>query len=38
MGTNSAPFLTDLFLYSYDAEFIPKDVRGPHWHYLCSLW
>jgi hypothetical protein len=24
MGTNCAPFLADLFLYSYEAEFVQK--------------
>jgi hypothetical protein len=28
MGTNSAPLVTDLFLYSYKAEFIEKLSRG----------
>ena len=27
MGTNCAPLLADLFLYSYEAEFIQKLVR-----------
>jgi hypothetical protein len=27
MGTNCAPLLTDLFLYSYEAEFIQKPLR-----------
>jgi hypothetical protein len=27
MGTNSAPLLADLFLYSYEAEFVQKLLR-----------
>jgi hypothetical protein len=27
MGTNCAPFLADLFLYSYEAEFVQKLLR-----------
>jgi hypothetical protein len=28
MGTNCAPLLADLFLYSYEVEFIPKPLNG----------
>jgi hypothetical protein len=28
MGTNCAPLLADLFLYSYEAEFVQKLLRG----------
>jgi hypothetical protein len=27
MGTNCAPFLADLFLYSYESEFLQKLVK-----------
>lgn len=27
MGTNCAPLIADLFLYSYEAEFIPKLIK-----------
>jgi hypothetical protein len=33
MGTNYAPLLADLFLYSYEAEFVQKllrDIKTPH--------
>jgi hypothetical protein len=30
MGTNCAPLLTDLFLYSYEAEFVQKLLRDTY--------
>ena len=30
MGTNCAPLLADLFLYSYESEFLDKMIRGGH--------
>ena len=30
MGTNCAPLLTDLFLYSYESEFLDNMIRGGH--------
>ena len=28
MGTNCAPLLADLFLYSYESEFLDNMIRG----------
>ena len=30
MGTNCAPLLADLFLYSYESEFLDNMIRGGH--------
>ena len=30
IGTNCAPFLADLFLYSYESEFLDSLVRSGH--------
>ena len=30
MGTNCAPLLSDLFLYSYESEFVDNMIRGGH--------
>ena len=30
MGTNCAPLLADLFLYSYENEFLNKMIRSDH--------
>ena len=30
MGTNCAPLLADLFLYSYDNEFLDNMIKGGH--------
>ena len=30
MGTNCAPLLADLFLYSYESEFLQNMIRGGH--------
>ena len=30
VGTNCAPFLADLFLYSYESEFLDSLVRSGH--------
>ena len=30
MGTNCAPLLADLFLYSYESEFLDNMIRGRH--------
>ena len=30
MGTNCAPWLADLFLYSYESEFLDNMIRGGH--------
>ena len=30
MGTNCAPLLADLFLYSYENEFLDNMIRGGH--------
>ena len=30
MGTNYAPLLADLFLYSYESEFLDNMIRGGH--------
>ena len=40
VGTNCAPLLADLFLYSYESEFLDNMIRGGHWKlarsfYLC---
>jgi hypothetical protein len=32
MGTNCAPFLADLFLYSYESEFLQKLVKDKKIH------
>jgi hypothetical protein len=32
MGTNCAPLLTDLFLYSYESEFLQKLVKDKKIH------
>ena len=32
MGTNCAPFLADLFLYSYESEFLQKFVKDKKIH------
>ena len=32
MGTNCAPLLADLFLYSYEAEFIQKEYKGRYFY------
>jgi hypothetical protein len=32
MGTNCAPLLADLFLYSYESEFLPKLVKDKKIH------
>jgi hypothetical protein len=32
MGTNCAPLLADLFLYSYESEFLQKLVKGKKIH------
>ena len=31
MGTNCAPLLADLFLYSYENEFLDNMIRSGHW-------
>jgi hypothetical protein len=35
MGTNCALLLTDLFLYSYEAEFVQKLLRDNNKNYPC---
>ena len=37
MGTNCAPLLTDLFLYSYENEFLDNMIRSEHVHAIDTL-
>jgi hypothetical protein len=37
MGTNCAPLLADLFLYSYEAEFIQKFLHKKNITSCCGL-
>ena len=37
MGTNCAPLLADLFLYSYEAEFIQKLLHEKLWPLIQHL-
>ena len=36
MGTNCAPLLADLFLYSYENEFLDNMIRSGHWRLARS--
>ena len=38
MGTNCAPLLADLFLYSYEAEFIEKLLKDKGKKHLAKLF
>ena len=37
MGTNCAPVLADLFLYSYEAEFVQSLLKAGKKHYSKPL-
>ena len=37
MGTNCAPLLADLFLYSYENEFLDNMIRSGHWRLTRSF-
>ena len=37
MGTDCAPFLANLFLYSYEKEWIDKQRKAKNWHILKSF-
>ena len=37
MGTNCAPLLADLFLYSYENEFLDNMIRSGHMNTLALL-
>ena len=37
MGTNCAPLLADLFLYSYENEFLDNMIRSRHWRLARSF-
>jgi hypothetical protein len=37
MGTNCAPLLADLFLYSYESEFLQKLCRRS-WYIAAHVW
>ena len=37
MGTNCAPLLADLFLYSYEIEFLDNMIRSGHWRLARSF-
>jgi hypothetical protein len=34
MGTDCAPFLANLFLYSYEYQWIDKQKKAENWHVL----
>ena len=37
MGTNCAPLLANLFLYSYENEFLDNMIRSGHWRLAKSF-